>query len=94
MGLNLVGLRRAGFDLDAIRSLKAAYRIAYRSGLRWIEMLDALDEQFPTGYGRELADFMRSTERGCVSERAVPKAATIRLHRPDEESVDHDRGVA
>ena len=91
VGLNLVGLRRAGFDLAAIRELKAAYRIAYRSGLRWDKMLDELAKQFPTGHGKDLADFMQSTERGCTPERAVPKAATLKIHR---DSVDKDRGVA
>src|SRR5947208_6876900 len=33
-GLNLVGLRRAGFSADQIRALKLAFRILYRSGLR------------------------------------------------------------
>ncbi len=32
-GLNLVGLKRAGFSLQEIRQLKAAYRLLYRSGL-------------------------------------------------------------
>ncbi|MCA9213016.1 MAG: acyl-ACP--UDP-N-acetylglucosamine O-acyltransferase [Planctomycetales bacterium] len=94
VGLNLVGLRRAGFDLNAIRDLKTAYRIAYRSGLRWTEMLDTLAAQFPSGHGHELAEFMRSTERGCIPERAVPKAATLKLHQPIDEAVDEDRGVA
>src|SRR5579875_3581165 len=33
-GLNLVGLKRAGFTLEQVRSLKSAYRILYRSGLK------------------------------------------------------------
>src|SRR5882672_241149 len=32
-GLNLVGLRRAGFASDEIAALKAAYKVLYRSGL-------------------------------------------------------------
>src|ERR1700687_2173315 len=33
-GLNLVGLRRAGFTKDQIDALKVAYKILYRSGLK------------------------------------------------------------
>ena len=94
VGLNLVGLRRNGFDLDSIRELKAAYRVAFRSGLRWSEMLDKLSEQFPSGPGRELAEFMRATERGCVPERATPKSATIRLFEPTDAAAQSTRGVA
>ena len=33
-GLNLVGLRRAGFAHEEIAHLKAAYKLLYRSGLK------------------------------------------------------------
>src|SRR5580704_2703841 len=33
-GLNLVGLKRAGFAQEEIAALKAAYRLLYRSGLK------------------------------------------------------------
>ena len=33
VGLNKIGLRRAGYDQAAIRELMAAYRVIYRSGL-------------------------------------------------------------
>ncbi len=94
VGLNLVGLRRNGFGMDAIRELKQAYRLAFRSGLRWAEMLETLSEQFPEGPGQELAHFMRTAERGCVPERAVPKAATIKLFEPNDGSDSSARGVA
>lgn len=83
VGLNLVGLKRAGFDRDELRQLKIAYRLAFRSGLRWQEMLEQLAAQFPTGRAARLHQFMTSTERGCVQERSVPKGATLRLHLPD-----------
>ena len=37
VGLNLVGLRRNGFVAEEIAELKAAYRLIYRSGLKWSE---------------------------------------------------------
>src|SRR4029077_17594709 len=33
-GLNLVGLKRAGFSPSEMQALKAAYKILYRSGLK------------------------------------------------------------
>ena len=94
VGLNLVGLRRNGFDLDAIRDLKQAYRLAFRSGLRWAEMLEKLSKQFPEGPGQELARFMKTAERGCVPERAIPRAATIKLFEPNDGADSSTRGVA
>ena len=55
VGLNKVGLRRAGFTPSEVTQLKAAYRVIYRSGLTWNEMLDALRTQFPTGPAAEFA---------------------------------------
>ena len=42
VGLNLVGLRRNGYSAEEISQLKAAYRMIYRSGLRWVEILEQL----------------------------------------------------
>ena len=83
VGLNVVGLRRGGFDRSQIQELKDGYRLAFRSGLRWDDAISALRERFPEGHCSLLADFMAGTKRGCVQERRMPKPATIRLHVPD-----------
>ncbi len=46
VGLNTIGLRRAGFNSNDLRVLKEAYRIIYRSGLAWKEILAALESRF------------------------------------------------
>ena len=43
VGLNLVGLRRNGFVAEEIAELKAAYRLIYRSGLKWSEIVQQLE---------------------------------------------------
>ena len=83
VGLNVVGLRRGGFDRSQIQELKDGYRLAFRSGLRWDDAITALRERFPEGHCSLLADFMAETKRGCVQERRTPKPATIRLHVPE-----------
>ena len=50
VGLNQIGLRRAGCDLRAVEQLKAAYRVIYRSGLMWAEILERLKEEFREGW--------------------------------------------
>lgn len=67
-GLNLVGLRREGFSKDAIRHLKQAYRILYRSGLPLEEALKRIEQEFPTPEARQLVEFIRASKRGICRD--------------------------
>ena len=67
-GLNLVGLKRAGFTPDEIQALKAAYKILYRSGLKLEEALRRIEAEIPTEHARHLVRFIRSSERGICRE--------------------------
>jgi UDP-N-acetylglucosamine acyltransferase len=66
-GLNLVGLRRAGFSKEEIGALKNAYRILYRSGLKLEEALAQM-EALGTEHTRHLVTFIRSSKRGICRE--------------------------
>jgi UDP-N-acetylglucosamine acyltransferase len=83
VGLNRVGLRRAGFTTSDVAELKAAYRVIYRSGLMWQEMLDALRLRFPEGPAAEYMPFFLGGKRGFVQERRTPPGAIVRLVRDD-----------
>jgi UDP-N-acetylglucosamine acyltransferase len=63
-GLNMVGLRRAGFGEEEIRALKAAYRLLYRSGLKLEDALQRIDAELPNEPARHLTCFIRSSKRG------------------------------
>lgn len=66
-GVNLVGMERRGFGQDAIRELREAYKLIYRSNLNTTQGLDALREQFSNSdLANHLADFIASSERGIV----------------------------
>lgn len=67
-GLNLVGLRRAGFSAADIGALKTAYRILYRSGLKLEDALKRIESEVPTGHTRSLVEFIRSSKRGICRE--------------------------
>ena len=67
-GLNLVGLRRAGFGKETIRGLKQAYRILYRSGLPLAEALERIEREIPTPEARHLVEFIRSSKRGICRD--------------------------
>ncbi len=86
VGLNIVGLRRSGHGPDEIAALKAAYRVMYRRGLPWKEVLDALQTEFPSGPVVHLRQFLGGGNRGFAQERRAPPATTLKLRVPDEET--------
>lgn len=69
VGLNQIGLRRAGFTIEDVKQLKAAYRTLFRSQLPWREILKTMEADFTKGLALELVQFLRSTTRGILNER-------------------------
>ncbi len=67
-GLNLVGLKRAGFSLEEVSRLKAAYRLLYRSGLKLEEALSRIESEVSGEPARQLVAFVRSSRRGICRE--------------------------
>jgi UDP-N-acetylglucosamine acyltransferase len=67
-GLNLVGLKRAGYRLSDIAALKKAYQILYRSGLKLEEALARIESQAPTPETLHLVNFVRRSRRGICRE--------------------------
>jgi UDP-N-acetylglucosamine acyltransferase len=67
-GLNLVGLKRAGYRLSDIAALKKAYQILYRSGLKLEAALARIESQASTPETLHLVAFVRRSERGICRE--------------------------
>ena len=68
MGLNIVGLRRAGFTAGDVRALKQAYKLLYRSGLKLEDALSRIETESPTEHTRHLVAFIRGSKRGICRE--------------------------
>lgn len=81
VGLNVIGMRRAGFTDQQLLELKAAYRVIYRSGLTWSATLETLAERFPSGPAADFLPFLSQGKRGFVQERRTPRAATVSYQR-------------
>src|SRR6266478_1436593 len=62
-GLNLVGLRRAGFSAAHVAALKTAYQLLYRSNLKLDEALRRIEAEAPTEHTLHLVRFIRSSKR-------------------------------
>ena len=94
VGLNLIGLRRNGGSADEIRQLKAMYRILYRSGRSWKEILAILRAEYTEGRPGELAEFLQTSKRGFVSERRSgfgrPDLRVIEAADVDNEDIDEE----
>ena len=63
-GLNLVGLKRAGFSAEDVQALKQAYRILYRSQLKLETALGRIEHEIASPHTRHLVEFIRSSQRG------------------------------
>jgi UDP-N-acetylglucosamine acyltransferase len=63
-GLNLVGLKRAGFGRQEIAALKTAYVTLYRSGLKLEDALRRIETEIPGEHALHLVSFIRSSKRG------------------------------
>jgi UDP-N-acetylglucosamine acyltransferase len=72
-GLNLVGLRRAGFSPDERQQVKHAFDLLYRSGLNVTQAVAALKKEFTTGPAAEWAPFIEASKRGiCAFGSGLP----------------------
>jgi UDP-N-acetylglucosamine acyltransferase len=85
VGLNFIGLRRNGFTSEHIQQLKDAYRLIFRRGLPWSEVVPALKKEFSAEPAAELHRFLSGGTRGFTPERRAPANATVRLHREDDD---------
>ena len=66
-GVNLVGLRRRGFDSDVIRNIKDMYEIIYFSGYNFSDAVSRIDAGFPDSEEkRTILRFITESKRGIV----------------------------
>jgi len=76
LGLNVVGLRRAGYSAAEREQIKKAFDILYRSNLTPKEAVEALRKEFSHGPALELAEFVEESERGiCPLAKEQPGRA-------------------
>lgn len=66
-GLNIVGLKRAGFTRDQMRALRDAFRKIYRSGLNNAQAVEELRAQELSAEAAVFTDFVAGTKRGIIA---------------------------
>jgi UDP-N-acetylglucosamine acyltransferase len=85
VGLNLVGLKRNGFNQSQINELKEAYRLIYRSGLPWQEMIERLNREFANTAAALMVEFFHRGTRGFSQERRPPPSMTLKIRQDVDE---------
>lgn len=70
MGINIVGLRRHGFDKEQIDRIHSAYRTIYQSGMNVTQAISTLKEDEMAQYDeiRYIINFIESSARGIIRD--------------------------
>jgi UDP-N-acetylglucosamine acyltransferase len=72
-GLNLIGLRRAGFSQERLKALKQIVKILFYSELNTGQALERLTAEFPSNEDcQELVRFIGASKRGIVKKVSGP----------------------
>ncbi len=67
-GINVLGLKRAGFPRETIEALREAYRIVFAKAATITEGLDLAEKAYPHVLEvRQFTDFIRQSKRGVPS---------------------------
>jgi UDP-N-acetylglucosamine acyltransferase len=70
-GLNVVGLRRAGFSSQQRQELRRLYRLLFRGGFSLGSAIERARQEFTSDSARLLIDFIAGSKRGvCVHIRS------------------------
>jgi UDP-N-acetylglucosamine acyltransferase len=68
IGVNVVGMRRAGVPHDEIQAVRTAYKLINRSGLTIPQALERIEAELGAlPATRQLVDFIRSAKRGVCT---------------------------
>ena len=83
VGVNLIGLRRAGVPNSEIKRIRDAYRFLYEEKRPMQENIALMSERFPEGLAAEYAEFLKKSQRGFLAERRTSGKA-LKLVRVEE----------
>jgi len=74
VGLNSIGMKRAGYSAEQLAELKRAYRLIFRSNLTNREAIDRIKVEFQGSPAEHFATFLESSTRGFIQARSRGRA--------------------
>ncbi len=87
VGVNSVGMRRAGLSRAETDDVKQAFRTLYRSGLPFRRAVERLGETAATDAGRSIFEFVRQpSKRGYAAGVRRRTSTLIDGNRPDDQN--------
>ena len=66
LGINVVGLRRAGISTSVREEIKKAYKLLYRAGLNTSQALEIMKKDLASQEVRHLIQFIEGSKRGIL----------------------------
>ncbi len=67
VGLNLIGLKRRGFSSDVLKTIKQAYKLVFRSGLKLEEAIASIESTLDSSAELDqFVAFLKKSERGLA----------------------------
>ncbi len=67
VGLNLIGLKRRGFSADVLKTIKQAYRLVFRSGMKLEEAISTIESTLKSSAELDyFVRFLKKSERGLA----------------------------
>lgn len=71
LGINVVGMRRAGFSAAVREEVKTAYKLLYRSGMNVSQALDEIKKTLHSEEVKHLVKFIEGSKRGIIDGTAT-----------------------
>jgi UDP-N-acetylglucosamine acyltransferase len=88
-GLNMVGLKRKGFSYQTRKDLASAFKLIYRSELRFAEAVDRIEKEIePSIHIKHIIQFCRNSHRGLIGLQGISSA-----QQSPEESAEYERMI-
>jgi len=88
-GLNVVGLRRAGFSVQTRKTLKQAYKILFQQGLNLKNAIEKVSEQIKDPEVDYLLNFLSNPSRRGVFSKSRMGNISDQSHSPKEAIAVH-----
>ncbi|NLE29527.1 MAG: acyl-ACP--UDP-N-acetylglucosamine O-acyltransferase [Phycisphaerae bacterium] len=83
VGINRVGLRRAGYSAQQIMEVRAAYRLLYLSGMSFTKAIGQLEESSPNELVQEIIDFIKAPSKRGIA--GPPPGARSKSNRTSDD---------
>ncbi len=69
VGLNVVGMRRAGMKREEMAAVKRAFKVLFRSRMLLKDAIAQLEAEKPIAAVQEMVDFCKNTKRGVTAAK-------------------------